>query len=52
VVIAQGPCVIYGVFAAAARDWLLASDRAMRWLNRGFAAACAALAGPLALERA
>ena len=42
----------YGIFAATARDWLLASDRAMRWLNRGFAAASAALAGRLALERA
>jgi len=42
----------YGIFAATARDWLLASDRAMRWLNRGFAAAFAALAGRLALERA
>ncbi|MDG4649026.1 LysE family translocator [Roseibacterium sp. SDUM158017] len=44
--------VLYGLFAATARDWLLASDRAMRWLNRGFAAAFAALAGRLALERA
>ena len=44
--------MIYGVFAAAARDWLLASDRAMRWLNRNLAAPLAALAGPLALERA
>ncbi len=44
--------VIYGLFAATARDWLLASDGAMRWLNRGFAAAFAALAGRLALERA
>ncbi len=42
----------YGLFAATARDWLLASERAMRWLNRGFAAAFAALAGRLALERA
>ncbi len=44
--------VLYGLFAATARDWLLASERAMRWLNRGFAAAFAALAGRLALERA
>jgi threonine/homoserine/homoserine lactone efflux protein len=47
-----GVFVLYGLFAATARDWLLASERAMRWLNRGFAAAFAALAGRLALERA
>ena len=44
--------VVYGVFAAAARDYLLQSERAMRWLNRSFAAVFAALAGRLALERA
>ncbi len=44
--------VLYGVFAAAARDWLLASERAMRWLNRGFAAIFAGLGARLALERA
>lgn len=44
--------VLYGLFAAAARDRLLASGTVMRWLNRGFAAAFAALAGRLALERA
>ncbi len=44
--------VAYGVFAAAARDHLLQSERAMRWLNRSFAAIFAALAGRLALERA
>ncbi len=44
--------VIYGAFAATARHYLLESDRAMRWLNRGFAAIFAALAGRLALERA
>ena len=43
---------LYGAFAAAARDMLLSSERAMRWLNRGFAAIFAALAGRLALERA
>lgn len=43
--------VAYGVFAAAARDYLLQSERAMRWLNRGFAAIFATLAGRLALER-
>ncbi len=44
--------VAYGVFAAAARDYLLQSERVMRWLTRGFAAIFAALAGRLALERA
>ncbi|QBF30003.1 LysE family translocator [Thalassococcus sp. S3] len=44
--------VAYGVFAAAARDWLLTSDRIMRWLNRGFAAIFAALGARLAFERA
>ncbi|ETX26925.1 LysE family translocator [Roseivivax isoporae] len=42
----------YAVMAAAARDRLLASARAMRWLNRSFAGLFAALAGRLALERA
>ncbi len=44
--------VVYGVFAAKARDAILGSERAMRWLNRSFAAVFAALAGRLALERA
>lgn len=44
--------VMYGVFAAAARHWILSSERLMRWLNRGFAAVFAALAGRLAIERA
>lgn len=44
--------VLYGVFAAAARKWLLGSERVMRWLNRSFAALFATLAGRLALERA
>jgi len=44
--------VIYGIFAAAARDHLLQSERAMLWLSRGFAAVFAALAGRLAMERA
>lgn len=44
--------VIYGAFAAATRDRLLKNARAMRWLNRSFAAIFAALAGRLALERA
>lgn len=43
--------VAYGIFAAAARDYLLQSERVMRWLNRGFAAIFAALARRLALER-
>ena len=47
-----GVFVLYGFFAAAARDRLLQSARIMRWLNRGFAAVFAALAGRLALERA
>ena len=44
--------VLYGTFAAAARDRILQSKRAMVWLNRSFAAVFAALAGRLALERA
>lgn len=44
--------VLYGLFAALARDAILSSERTMRWLNRSFAALFAALAGRLALERA
>jgi threonine/homoserine/homoserine lactone efflux protein len=44
--------VLYGAFAAAARNRILESKRAMLWLNRSFAAVFAALAGRLALERA
>jgi len=44
--------VVYGLFAAYVRDWFLASESAMLWLNRSFAAVFAALAGKLALERA
>ena len=44
--------VLYGVFAAAARDYLLQSEHVMRWLNRTFATIFVALAGRLALERA
>ena len=44
--------VAYGLFAGAFRDAVLSSARAMAWLNRGFAAVFAALAGRLALERA
>jgi threonine/homoserine/homoserine lactone efflux protein len=44
--------VVYGVFAAFARQRILESARMMRWMNRSFAAIFAALAGRLALERA
>lgn len=47
-----GVFVLYGAFAAWARDRLLSSERVMRWLNRSVAAIFAALAGRLALERA
>ncbi len=43
---------IYGLYAAAARTWILSSECLMRWLNRSFAAVFAALAGRPALERA
>ncbi|WP_425051406.1 LysE family translocator [Psychromarinibacter sp. S121] len=43
---------VYGLFAAQARAWLLSSARAMRWLNRSFAAIFVLLAGRLAMERA
>ncbi len=43
---------LYGIFAATARDAVLSSERAMRWLNRSFAAIFAALGARLALERA
>lgn len=44
--------VIYGVFAASARTYVVGSERTLRWLNRGFAAIFAALAVRLASERA
>ena len=44
--------ILYGVFAATARRWLIESEAAMRWLNRGFAAVFAGLAARLAVERA
>ena len=47
-----GVFLIYGIFAAAARDWLLQSERVMRWLNRSFAAIFAALGLRLAFEKA
>lgn len=42
----------YGVFAGAARRWLLQSEKAMRWLNRSFATIFTALGLRLALEKA
>lgn len=44
--------ILYGLFAAHARDWILGSERVLKWLNRSFAAIFIALAGKLALERA
>ncbi len=44
--------VLYGVFAAATRTWLLQRESVVRWLNRSVAALFAALAARLALERA
>lgn len=44
--------VLYGIFAAAARRWVLGSARTMAWLNRSFALAFAGLAGRLAFEKA
>ncbi len=44
--------VVYGLFAAKARELILGSERVMLWLNRSFAGIFALLAGRLALERA
>ncbi len=44
--------IIYGVFAAYARDWVLQSEAIMRWLGRAFAGIFAALGLRLALEKA
>lgn len=44
--------VLYGLFAATARDYILGSARIMAWMNRSFAMIFALLAGRLALERA
>ncbi len=44
--------LVYGFFASFARDWLLQSERVMRWLNRSFAAMFAALGLRLAFEKA
>ena len=43
---------LQGAFAGAFRTRVLASERAMLWLDRGIAAAFAAMAGRLATERA
>ncbi len=43
--------VLYGVFAAAARDRIVSSAAVMRWLNRTFAVLFVALGARLALER-
>jgi len=42
----------YGLFAASVRDKLLASQRAMAWMSRCFAAVFGGLAFKLALEKA
>lgn len=44
--------VLYGVFAAFARTWLLQSKTVMKWLNRSFAGIFAALGLRLAFEKA
>lgn len=44
--------ILYGLFAAQARTYILGSTRIMAWMNRSFAAIFALLAGRLALERA
>lgn len=43
--------VLYGLFAATARDYVLGSERVLAWLNRSFAAIFAGLAARLAMER-
>lgn len=45
-----GVFLIYGIFAAQARAYILHSPRVMRWLNRTFAALFAALAVRLSAE--
>lgn len=44
--------VIYGFFAATARDRVLASPRILTWMRRGFAATFAGLGLKLAFEKA
>ena len=43
--------ILYGAFAATARKRVLSSQRAMRWLNRSFAALFASLGLRLAFEK-
>jgi threonine/homoserine/homoserine lactone efflux protein len=47
-----GVFVLYGMFAAQARSYLMSSERALKWMSRSFAAAFAGLAARLALEKA
>lgn len=47
-----GVFVLYGYFAAQARQFVLGSETVVKWLNRGFAGIFAALAARLAIERA
>ncbi|MEP1329704.1 LysE family translocator [Pseudophaeobacter sp.] len=47
-----GVFVLYGFFAAQARQFVLGSETVLKWLNRGFAGIFAALAARLAVERA
>lgn len=44
--------VLYGTFAATARDRVLSSPRAMIWIRRSFAATFAGLSLKLAMEKA
>ncbi|GAA6209064.1 LysE family translocator [Cognatishimia sp. WU-CL00825] len=44
--------MIYGLFAAQTRRFLLGSDTAVKWMRRSFAAVFVLLAGKLATERA
>ncbi len=42
--------VIYGAFAAAARDYVIQRPRVMQWIKRGFAGAFGFLGARLALS--
>ncbi len=44
--------VLYGLFAATARDRVLSSPRVLKWMRRGFAATFAGLGLKLAFEQA
>ena len=50
-VLTFGVFVLYGYFAAQARQFILGSETVLKWLNRGFAGIFAALAARLAFER-